>query len=199
MEEIRTFNRYNFITGAVDGTLAYDFGSPAMQPAAEPQKHHGRRTNQGEIEWIREDEQVRTRVVAEKRRSLIHPMGVICSIGAIAAVVLLAMILLAQISMIRASEESVALENEIEQLQAENDRLTVEYETVFNLKDVEEYATDVLGMQEARDDQVYYLTNVSSADKAVVVTDTDENMFAMGAQDMITTFRSFLGKLSIGE
>jgi hypothetical protein len=57
---------------------------------------------------------------------------------------------------------------------------------------VEEYATGVLGMQEPREDQIYYLTNVTSGDKAVVITDETTNMFSLGLEDIAGSLENYL-------
>ena len=62
---------------------------------------------------------------------------------------------------------------------------------MFNLKDVEEYAVGVLGMQEPTDEQIYYLTGVSSADKAVIVTDDTGSMFALGMEDLLASVKAY--------
>jgi cell division protein FtsL len=107
-----------------------------------------------------------------------------------AVVALVVMLLLAQIQLVNLSDTAVSLEAQIEELKTQRDKLTVEYETVFNLKDVEEYATGVLGMQEPRDDQIYYLTNVNAGDKAVVITDETTNMFSLGLEDVVASFKA---------
>ena len=197
MEEIRTFKRYNFVTGAVDGTLAYDFGSPAVQqPLPEPERRPRRRSSEPtHPEWIREDEQEQTHQEEVRHARRVHPMGILCSLGAVVTAVLLVMTLFAQIRLVTISKETVEIEAVIETKQAVNDRLRVEYESVFNLKDVEEYATNVLGMQEPCEDQIYYLTNVSSSDRAVVVEDSDDNIFAQGMQDLTSAIDGFIGKI----
>lgn len=190
--DTKTFNSYNFVTGAVDGTLAYDFSSPRAYPQEEEVYERPRRKSQPrprEQDWIKEDtEQQAERETAARRH---WALGLVPAAGVVCAVVLVVLMLLAQIQLISISSEAVELEAQIAELETERDKLTVEYETVFNLKDVEEYATGVLGMQEPREDQIYYLTNVSSADKAVVITDEETNMFSLGLEDLIASFKAY--------
>jgi cell division protein FtsL len=113
-------------------------------------------------------------------------------LGAACVAVLIVLVLLAQIQLVSISGTAVELEAQIEELKTQRDKLTVEYETVFNLKDVEEYATGVLGMQEPREDQIYYLTNVTSGDKAVVITDETTNMFSLGLEDIAGSLENYL-------
>lgn len=188
MSTTKNFKSYNFVTGAVDGTLAYDFSNPAYYPQEEeiyetpPKKAEPRETI-----WVKEDvrEKVQTVVRSKQGFSPLAVMGVLC------VVVLLVMTLLAQIQLVNISRTAVDLESQITELQAERDKLTIEYETIFNLKDVEEYAVGVLGMQEPRDDQIYYLTNVSSADKAVVLAGSGTNMFSLGLEDLAASVKAY--------
>lgn len=185
MSATKNFKSYNFVTGAVDGTLAYDFSSPAYYPPEELYETP-KRPEPREQEWIKEDvrEKVQTAVRNKQGFSPLAMLGVMC------VVVLLVLVLLAQIQLVNISRQSVELERQIADLEAERDKLTVEYETVFNLKDVEEYAIGVLGMQEPRDDQIYYLTNVSSADKAVILSGSAD-FFSLGAEDLLASVKAY--------
>ena len=185
MSTTKNFKSYNFVTGAVDGTLAYDFSSPAYYPQEEiyetPKKAPKEQT------WVKEDvrERVQTAVRNKQGFSPLAMLGILC------VVVLFVMTLLAQIQLVNISKNAVEMEAQIASLEAERDKLTVEYETIFNLKDVEEYAVGVLGMQEPRDDQIYYLTNVSSADKVVIHSGDHTNMFSLGVEDLLASLQSY--------
>ena len=196
----KTFQQINFVTGVVDGTLAYDFDHPAYFPQEEevavpaPKRRRAPRTR--EREWIREEPGTRRQaapgVVAGHLTAAVNAAT---AFAAVAAVVLLVMLLLAKIELVDYSDKALALEAEITELEGRHNRLTVEYEQVFNLKDVEETAVGVLGMQEPREDQVFYLSGVSSADKAVVITREDADMFSLGVEDIISSARSFVENL----
>jgi len=188
MSATKNFKSYNFVTGAVDGTLAYDFSSPAYYPQEEIYETPPKRPEPRETIWVREDvrEKVQTVVRSRQGFSPLAVMGVLC------VVLLLVMTLLAQIQLVTISRSAATLESQIAELEAERDKLTVEYETIFNLKDVEEYAVGVLGMQEPREDQIYYLTSVSSADKAVVISNSDvTNMFSSGLDDLLASVKAY--------
>ena len=188
MSTTKNFKSYNFVTGAVDGTLAYDFSNPAFFPQEEEYyEEPPRKAEPRETTWVREDvrEKVQTVVGRKQGFSPLAVMGVMC------VVVLFVMTLLAQIQLVDISRAAVDLERQITVLEDERDKLTIEYETIFNLKDVEEYAVGVLGMQEPRDDQIYYLTNVSSADKAVVLSGGGTNMFSLGLEDLAESVKAY--------
>ena len=193
MADVKTFNSYNFVTGAVDGTLAYDFRNPAIFPEEEaldlPVKRPGRRVKTESREWIKEDGRtaVKTKTAAANRQgvSVFSLLGVIC------AIILVTMMLLAQIRLTDISSNAAALEKQIDALEVEKDKLTVEYETIFNLKDVENYAVNQLGMQEPDEEQIFYLTGVASADKAVVVTKGETDMFSVGLADLLASVKAY--------
>ena len=117
--------------------------------------------------------------------------SVLSLLGVGAAVVLLTMMLLAQIRLTDISDTAAKLESQISQLETERDKLTVEYESVFNLKEVEERAVNVLGMQEPDNEQIFYLTGVASADRAVVVTKQDADMFSLGIADILSSVKAY--------
>lgn len=193
MADVRTFKSYNFVTGAVDGTLAYDFSDPALFPDEEehdeaPVRRRGRKGRLRQQEWIREDTHNQGQEQAEAAGIGISPVSLL---GAAVVVVLVTMMLLAQIQLTDISNSAAKLEDQIAVLEAQRDKLTVEYETIFNLKDVEEIAVEMLGMQEPDSEQIFYLTGVASADKAVVVTREQTDMFSLGLDDMAGAIRAW--------
>ncbi len=193
MQDVRTFKSYNFVTGAVDGTMAYDFSNPGLYEDEElydlPREQPRRREKNRQQEWIKEDVRPEAGAVASVRNH--QGLSVVSMLGAVAAVILLTMMLLAQIRLTDISDTAAKLEDQISALELERDKLTVEYETIFNLKDVEEYAVDVLGMQEPDGQQIYYLTGVASADKAVVITKDDTDMFSLGVADLLSSVKAY--------
>lgn len=196
MNETKTFKRYNFVTGTVDGTLAYNFGDAAYYPKTDDYGRMSRRKKARREEYAYEDDDFYDDAfygdgsygedVAERRWS-ISPLTLI---GSVCVIVILIMTLLAQIQMVNVSSSAAELEEQITQLNAEHDRLKAEYEAAFNLKSVEEYATNVLGMQEPAEDQIYYLTSVYPADKAVIITDESTGILPLGLEDLIASFKS---------
>ena len=188
MYEEKTFKRYNLVTGAVDGTLAYDFGSSVYYPQEEEEAESrpSRRTRHRRQEWVREKN--RDEALAGDRRPGVSPMA---CIGLLAAVMLILMMLLAQIELVNVSNAAAALESQISELKTEQGRLTAEYETVFNLKAVEEYAVDVLGMQEPDESQISYLTNVSPDDKAVIIEQDAGSGLFLGFEDLVASVKAY--------
>ncbi len=189
MQDIKTFKSYNFVTGAVDGTLAYDFGTAETyreERYERPRKRQVRQPEAREQAWIKED--VRSESREAVKRQGISPVS---CLGVLCVMVLLILMLLAQIRLTDISSTAAALEDQIAALELEQDKLTVEYEKIFNLKDVEDYAVNTLGMQEPADEQIFYLTGVASEDKAVVITQEDTDMFSLGLQDLLASIKAY--------
>ena len=69
----------------------------------------------------------------------------------------------------QASAEVSTLEDQYAELQEQQTRLRIDYESAFNLTEIEDYAIHELGMQKPRSDQLYYISNSDAADTAVVL------------------------------
>ena len=193
----RTFVQVNSVTGAVYGTLAYDFDSPAYLPEEEQEvrREPRRRSSQtGERDWVREE--LSPGGDGLRRPGILSAVSTgITVLSLIAAAVLVVMLLLAKVELVKYSDSALKLEREIETLQGQNDRLTVQYEQVFNLKEVEQAAVE-MGMQKPRDDQIFYLSGVASADKAVRITRDDVHMFALGVEDIVSSAQSLIDRFN---
>jgi len=152
--------RYN--ANAVYGNLAYDYGK-----AVPYHEGMGRPVERQVIipapPRIREEAAVRTRV---QTNQAVSPFALI---GSVCAAILLVFTLMAKIQLTTVTNETVTLENQLSDLKVAQNRLLINYEKAFNLTEIEEYATNNLGMQRPRDEQIYYLDS-SVPDKAVVLT-----------------------------
>ncbi len=154
------YGGYDYGAGAVDGSLAYDFNHPALNPEYDDPFGIGAQPEQAE--WTA----VRTRSVARQRtKQSIAPVTVL---GFAIAAVLLVTSILARVQLVELSATAAALETQLSELTTEQTRLQIEYESAYNLTEIEEYATSVLGMQKPTADQIYYI-DTSAADKAVVI------------------------------
>ena len=155
--------------GAVFGSLAYDFNNPdlyadvPLEPAApefprqrpEPRTAPAPRTRrQARAEAV---SRARAEAAAANRQAL-APFTIL---GGLCVVVLLVFTMLARVQLTAVSETSAALESQLSELKVEQNRLLIDYESAFNLTEVEEYAIHVLGMQQPRDDQIYYIDSTA--------------------------------------
>ena len=100
-------------------------------------------------------------LVAEGR----SPLAVL---GFAIAAVLIVVSLVARVQLSQASAEVSALEDQYTQLQEQQTRLRIDYESAFNLTEIEDYAIHELGMQKPRSDQLYYISS-DATDTAVVL------------------------------
>lgn len=184
-----TVSRRGYAGGAVNGSVAYDLNHPAFQPQryGQPQIQviPGRKSRQQEQAERQTRAQSRTRVRTHaKNRQALAPMALL---GFGVAAVLLVFSLMARIQLIAVTDGTVALENQLSELQTENAKLQIAYESAFNLTEIESYATHVLGMQQPRSDQVYYV-NGAAVDRAeVMVEKTGEQRLSDRFDDLISS------------
>lgn len=175
-ENTRTYGQ-----GAVYGSLAYDFNNPALNPEYE---EHWSVQHQVESPAI-EEEQAQAQT-APKTMQAIAPFSVI---GLVLAAVLFVFALMAQIQLTTVSDEAVALTDKIAQLETEQTRLRIEYESAFNLTEIEEYAISELGMQKPRSDQIFYLDS-ATPDKAEILSPEESD----GLLDRVSDFVGSMGE-----
>lgn len=165
--------------GAVFGSLAYDFDNPELyrdddytaQPKAAPKTQTQTQTR------------VRTRArTAVHTRQSIAPLSLI---GMLAAAFLVVVAILAQAQIVGISSKSVELRSELAELEEQQAKLRIAYESAFNMADIEEYAIHSLGMQKPRADQIFYI-DTSSPDKAVVISGGESTGFVDRVSDYLS-------------
>ena len=166
--------------GAVYGSLAYDFNHPELceeEYSAAPER----------VAKPKPQTQTRTRV-RTRARTVVHTRQSIAPAtiaGMLVAAFLCVITILAQAQLISVSAESVSLQNELAELETEQAKLKIRYESAFNMSEIETYATRSLGMQKPRADQIFYI-DTSAPDKAVVIADRTETGFV----DRVSNFLS---------
>ena len=169
-------------SGAVYGSLAYDFDNPAIygdeyaapqDPAAKPKTKAAPR--------------IRTRARAAARtRQSIAPLSIA---GFLVAALLFTVSIAAQIELFAVSSESVELTEQLNTLNQDQDKLRIAYESAFNLSEIEAYATGTLGMQKPSADQILYI-DTSAPDRAVVISDGGET-FVKRVADYVAQIRAY--------
>ena len=153
------------ITGQpVYGSLAYDFETavPQREPEWEPLPKPERKVV---IPAAPDFEEQSAPLKRPKQHQTISPVSIL---GFAFAAAMLVFALIAKIQLTVITDRTVALESELATLSLEQNRLLIEYESVFNRSEIEEYATGTLGMQRPSEEQTVYL-NSSAPDKAVVL------------------------------
>lgn len=190
MAEAALNKRYG--EGAVYGSLAYDFNHPELYP-----EEYSRPAGRPEIPVDRPKTRagtqgkVRTRArTAPRAKQGIAPVSIL---GAAAAAFLLVTAINAQAALFAISGDSVKLEQTLSELETEQTRLRIAYESIFNLAEVEEYAVYTLGMQKPAADQIHYI-DTAAPDKAVVIDAVAGDGFVDRASDFISDIGSYFTK-----
>lgn len=145
-------------TARMDGNAAYDLRSNAAEEylySAPVELPHAPRTTEAVV-----PESVPT------PKQAIAPLAVL---GFAFAAVLIVISLVARVQLSQTSAEVSALEDQYAQLQEDQTRLRIDYESAFNLTEIEDYAIHELGMQKPRSDQLYYISSSDATDTAVVL------------------------------
>lgn len=153
--------QYDYAKTAFYG-IDYIGGTAAPEIGGYPKREEERKVVIPAPADVREQTAARTKVRYEQAVSPAAIIGIAC------AAVLLIFSLMAKIQFTEVSDQAVSLESQLSDLKVEQTRLLIEYESVFNMTEVEEYATSVLGMQRPRDEQIYYINSLVQ-DKAVVI------------------------------
>ena len=99
-------------------------------------------------------------------KQAIAPLAVL---GFAIAAVLIIVSLVARVQLSQATAEVSALEDQYAELQEQQTRLRIDFESAFNLTEIEDYAIHELGMQKPRSDQLYYISSSDATDTAVVL------------------------------
>jgi len=155
---------------ATYGSLAYDLGAAAPAPQAVPKAPPvvlPRRK-----EKIKIDVQPRTRTrAASAARAVVSPFTVV---GFAVAAALLFLVVMGYVQMAAISYESAQLQQQLDELNEEEARLRIKYESTFDLDKIEQYAVNELGMVPASNTQVYYI-NSSAPDRAEILRGNTED------------------------
>ena len=179
---------------AVSGSLAYDFDNPELYREIEyglplpldMPPVGAEQVQPQEREQEQEDALPQARSHARAKQS-VAPAAVL---GVLIAAAMFVVAIMAQIQLIGLASERVALEAELLDLQTENARLQIAYESAFNLTEIEEYAVTELGMQKPGADQITYI-DTSSPDRAVVINDKAGDGFVDRLSDFLAGLWSY--------
>lgn len=169
------------------GSLAYDLSSvataPREIPLEVPQSPEREQTGTRTREQARPTVRTRTRKKALERPG-VSPLAVI---GTIAVLVVLVLLLLSYVQMTMISSETVGLNEQIAQLEEENTQLSIQYESTFDLTEIERYAVAELGMVKANNAQIHQL-NSQEEDHAVILGEAATEEESLSIFDRIELF-----------
>lgn len=181
MARINTYDRE--FENRVYGSLAYDLTTTSAEEFYQEEIYEQQEAAPAPVV----EERTRTNAMPVVKQSL-APTAVV---GFICAAVLIVFVLMAQIQLSQISNETANLQSSLSELTTERDKLLVAYESAFNLTEIEEYATGVLGMQKPRSDQVFYVDG-SAPDRAVVLQSAEGEYGLLDRfSDMIASLGEF--------
>jgi cell division protein FtsL len=110
------------------------------------------------------------RLKAQRRTS---GVSLFAMVGSLATAILMILVILAQISYNEVTTETIMLNRRLRELTEEERRLRITFESVIDMKDVEQYARDVLGMSKPESDQISVIKS-NPQDKAEIVADSED-------------------------
>ena len=150
------------------GSAAYNFGTaaPAEVPAFPeiPVKEPAPQV----VPLPKEGEVVHTGVKAEPRSQVQISLFVLIFIPVLLACAVL--LLSSYMRLNTLSDESAAMVRELQELKSAHNRLKIQYESTFDLSEVETYAKSALGMVKAGADQTTFVRS-TEGDKAQILGD----------------------------
>lgn len=170
----------------VYGSVAYNYGATAIPIPRKEEPGPGRteappRTPPTELEQERARERVRERErererarAGEQTQARPHTFNipVLGILGGLAVAVLAVLVLLSYVELTRLSTEQARLQQELDQLNEQGNKLMIAYESTFNMSEIEHYAVNVLGMTKLTDEDTT-LFRVNTADRAEILNEDD--------------------------
>lgn len=157
--------------GLVYGNLAYDrFGTsaPAIEAPYFPREEEAPVRQPAPQVEAQPREKVSVRTAAEAKPQARVNVSVFALLGIPAVILCMVLLLRSYIQLTALSQESAELESRIAQLQEEQTKLEIVYESTFDMAQVEQIAKADLGMVKAGTEQVSYIRS-SSGDVAVIL------------------------------
>ena len=142
----------------------------------------------------REEEAARTIIVTADRYS--SQISLFSVLGGAAAAVLMIFVLIANVRYNEISNERLRLETQLSQLSQQERKLEIEFESVIDMKAVEQYARDVLGMSKPDADQISVINRVPEDRVEILSSDTGDEGMISGLGRFIS---SLAGYFKIGD
>jgi len=164
-------------------TESYFYGSaaPAREPYAEPAPRPI--ATPLPQERLRQREDAFDAEAAQKAPAI----SLFAVFGAVFAGILMIFVMLAQINFNAIAAETVRLNTQLGELMEQERKLSIQFESVIDMKEVERYAKDVLGMSKPDADQVAVIHAVRF-DRAEIID-------SGGDESALNGFGSFISSL----
>ena len=140
---------------------------------------------------VRERPQEKVSIRTKTKTAAKQGISLFAVAGWASVIILAVALLMSYVELNTIANESYELREELEALQIEETKLQIEYESTFRLDEVEEYATNMLGMVRAGNNQVKYLSN-RAVDRAVILdTNSVETGMSASLKSLFTTIAEY--------
>ena len=159
----------------------YGTAIPARQPDAVPLPA----ADSPEEELQRQRERVRTAAAQN-----VPGISMFAILGSVFVSILMIFTILAQISYNEVASETVRLNTQINNLAEQERLLEIAFDSVVDMKEVERYARDVLGMSKPENEQVAVIKSVQ-ADTAEIIRDGAEANPLSGLGSFISSLTEY--------
>jgi len=146
----------------------YGSAAPAREIFDEPE------TRPEEIPLPQERTLQRQKARAAAVAQRVPGISLFAILGSLTAAVLMIFVMLAQISYNEVAAETVKLNAQLQELTEQQKKLEIAYENVIDMKEIERYARDVLGMSKPEADQIAIIHS-TPIDRAEVIGASDES------------------------
>jgi cell division protein FtsL len=110
--------------------------------------------------------------------------------GAVVVAALMVFVVLAQVKYNEVASETVRLTAQLERLTEQGKMLEIAYESAIDMKEVERYARDVLGMSKPDASQVSVIQNITE-DKAEIIDPGSDGNTLRGLGDFISSLVAY--------
>ena len=169
MARANTAERELYAANGIYGSLAYSAGAYAQPETFGEEAAESTPRRQSQVKLKAE---VATR--SNPVRVFMYVLGF-----ALAAAILV-FVLLEYVQITAISDQTATLRSELAELQNEEARLLIAYESTFNLTEIENYAREELGMVSVSNGQRHYLVT-GGEDKAVVLQEPEGEESFLGS------------------
>ena len=122
-----------------------------------------------------------------------HGVSLFTLFGTVLVAALMVFIVLAYINYTEVTSEIVRLSAQLDRLTEQKSKLEIEYESVIDMKEIERYARDVLGMSKPDANQVT-VVQTTTQDKAEIISSGDEANALRGFGTFISSLLDYFRK-----
>ncbi len=129
------------------------------------------------------------RTAPARRTQKSYGISLFAVTGFVVVAVMMVFVLLAHVKYNEVTAETVQLQKTLDELAAQERMLKISYEDAFDVNNVEQYATDVLGMSKPDESQISTVNSLVY-DKAVVVNPENDDTYV--SESMVTFLASLV-------